>query len=165
MSSELATIIGGVLEVVGLGLVAVKLWLIQRAELGIPPGVYRLLRFLHLARPKSVEASASMTATASLTARWKVQRQRATTVDERLDRLDAEVVMLEGVVEDTRKALEQKIADVRSHLDGVHGQRQREDADREHRRRTLLRHTQRLEVTGWVCFVAGVGFSVGGGLS
>src|SRR3712207_10997 len=37
------TIAGGAAEVLGLGAVALRLWLVQRHELGIPPRLVRLL--------------------------------------------------------------------------------------------------------------------------
>lgn len=104
------TILGGVLEGFGFGLVAWELWRVQHSEFGPPAWLMRLRAWVRrlLRRPTVVKLGrASVSGGGSMKARMRVRRSPSETLEERVAALEANFGHLEGEL------------DERTHLRGV----------------------------------------------
>ncbi|MCA1703537.1 MAG: hypothetical protein LC808_09875 [Actinobacteria bacterium] len=157
------TIVGGVLEVIGLVFVAIEIGRIQRREFGAPRMLMRLRGWLRRRRGKQAVhhiRSTTDTARATDAASVSVHRAEATTLEGRLARLETQHDDLEREFNVSKDRLSKEIGDVRREAADVRANLDRELAAREESQRSFLRGTVTFQSIGTVFFLVGVVFSV-----
>ncbi len=159
------TIAGAALEVVGFALIALKLWLIERREFGMPPWIARALRALGIRRARVVDLGAALSGESALRAHFRVERPPGGTLEERVTRLEAEHADLENELVATRQELEADLDKAAQRINQRVDRLEEERAQANSQAREQLRQTQRLEWWGTGLFVVGVVATTGGAIA
>lgn len=159
-------IAGVFLEIAGFSLVAYELFRTQRREFGDPKPlklikalrarVKRFFRKLFRRPRKVVEMSATLTGTASLTAKGLVRSGRGKTLEDHVAALEANFARLDQEVDEHRRELDKEIAGVQGELRKTRDELERQREEREQEQREFLRASVSLQWWGIGLFILGV---------
>lgn len=156
------SIIGGVFEVIGFGVVGWELARVQRRELGAPRSWKRLKAWFrrHFGESRTVRASAGIASTVDMAARLSIRKGGGNTVELRLSALEENLKRLEEETSERDADLEAQISKLRTELQQLRDRLDQERAQAEEERREALRSSIAFQATGTALFVIGTVLSV-----
>lgn len=157
------TILGGVFEGLGFGLIAWELTRIQRQEFGTPQFILRVTGWVRrlIGRPKVVKLSAAMGGGGgAMKARLRVRRPPGETVEERVTALEENLGHLEGELDERTREFEQRFGSVEQTQRDMRADIEQQQHEQEKRRRESLRSSVTLQAWGTLLFVVGVFLNV-----
>jgi hypothetical protein len=159
------TILGGVFEVTGLGLIAWEITRLQRQEFGLPSWWLklegRLRRLLRSERSSTVylrgmDAAATSDAALELT----VTSGPAVSLEDKVQRLEEVAEDLQRKLEGVTARFEREVAGVQKRLGKVEAERHRERQEQERTRKEAIRRQITVQAVGTVLFIIGAVLSV-----
>jgi len=158
------TIAGAAFEVAGLALLAWQITRIQRAEFGTPRFLQRLRNFFRPPLPQTIHAEgiASVSGGGNVTARGR--RTSSASVEERLSSLEQQHADLERKVDESRKGLEARIAEINETVASVDASLKSAQNEQARKRRQDLRSTVHVQSVGTGLFFLGAVLSAAGNL-
>jgi hypothetical protein len=167
------TIIGGVLEISGFGLIVAQLVRVQRREFGTPQSIARAQNWIRqtarlLGRRKGGTvhaAGVAMSASASMSGAASVWRNMGDSAPDRLDAIAANLNELHAIVDRLGSRHQQAIAGLRGDVDATRTELREHTAEQEAQRKAELRASITWEAWGVALFLAGIVCSVAGTLA
>lgn len=167
--ADVLTVVGAVLQVVGLAFVFAELAIIRSLEFDVPTPWARFVAWIRrlLRRPQVVELGAAVSASAGLSVHAKVRpgpladdatlEQKVAWIERYMMRLDEDIDSIPTLIENKAVETLQKAKD---HSEGV----RREINEREKQRRTAVRPSLRRQAAGAVCVLVGTIAATAGSL-
>jgi hypothetical protein len=159
------TIVGGVFEIFGFGLVAYELARIQRREFGEPEFLKRLrarLRRIFKRSSHQTVAVGSATATAegALRIQARVRQSPGQTLEARIEALEKNFYELEAEIDLQNATFGGDIEELSKKLDEIRAELDQERRKRDVERRASLRSSVALQAWGTGLFVLGTTLSI-----
>jgi hypothetical protein len=168
------TVIGGLMEVAGFGLIVAQLVRVQRREFGTPESIARAQNWIRhhtarlLGRRKGATvhaAGVSMSARASLSGTASVWRDMSDSAPDRLDAIAANLNELHAIVDRLGSRHEHATAGLPGDVDATRTELREHTAEEEAQRKAELRASIKWEAWGVALFLAGTVCSVAGTLA